>query len=148
MKRPQLRPRCLLGAVVVLSPHHSPNPGPTSNEKHRGTAWNYQSRQALRREPAARPASVARRERGGEPEEAGSEDPESGSFFHKQRIPPPQPFSLLYAAKVQRAPSPLRVIVPHLRSSTPGTPSPPPEPLQLSCLCSALGPTPTPWGRP
>ena len=72
-KRPQRRPLCLLGAVVVLSPHRAPNPGPTSNEKHRGTAWNYQSRQALRREPAARPASVALRERGGEPEEAGSE---------------------------------------------------------------------------
>lgn len=78
-KRPQRRPLCLLGAVVVLSPHRAPNPGPTSNEKHRGTAWNYQSRQALRREPAARPASVALRERGGEPEEAGSEVEEAGS---------------------------------------------------------------------
>lgn len=56
-----------------------PQPRPHLNEKHRGTAWNYQSREALRREPAARPGCVARRERGGEPEEAGSEVEEAGS---------------------------------------------------------------------
>lgn len=71
LKCPLLRPCSPLGVVV--------NFPPTPRGKHRGTVSNYQSREALRREPAARPGCDARGGRGGEPEEAEAEVEEAGS---------------------------------------------------------------------
>lgn len=68
----------VLAAAAVL-PSGSCSQLATPGGKHRGAALNYQSREALRREPGARPGCDARGGRGGVPEEAEAEVEEAGS---------------------------------------------------------------------